>query len=401
MNKIKFTLSAFLVGAAMVASSQTYTFKQSAPTSRHGMAAAVILEPVATESQSINPTIYVFGGSAGAQAFSIVEAYDVVADTWATKAPMPIPIVEGFAGAVGGKIYVIGGFMTASLASNGIVQEYDPATDTWTVKSSMAVPRSQFSGAVINGKIYVVGGWPGEYSDLEIYDPATDTWTAGANLPYGILQNNSGVNYLDEMYLIGGKNYTGSNIFTDVSKYDPVNDSWSLKSPLPGTRFAGAAVYYNGKIHYFGGTTNNAWTNNVNTHFLYDPVQDSWTTGTPMPISLVNHVAVEVLNKVYIIGGFSGTSTYTNVVIEYSETPVSVSDVDNELANTNAYIAYGALYVRSDKPVTQITMHDITGKVVLQTSPDPSGINLSGFPAGIYTVRLMTDKGIKTTKVIL
>ena len=63
-------------------------------------------------------------------------------DTWATKTPMPTARTFPTSGAVGGKIYVIGG-QDASAVIVGTVEEYDSSTDMWATKASMpATPAS-------------------------------------------------------------------------------------------------------------------------------------------------------------------------------------------------------------------------------------------------------------------
>ena len=85
--------------------------------------------------------IYVCGGTVQGLPSSLVEEYNVLTDSWSTKAPLPYAILEGFAATVNGKIYVIGGYTTSGALDK--VQEYDPITDTWSIKSPMPTPRSQ------------------------------------------------------------------------------------------------------------------------------------------------------------------------------------------------------------------------------------------------------------------
>src|SRR5262245_51520767 len=70
---------------------------------------------------------------------------DALADSWATRAPMPTARQHlGVAAAGNGKLYAIGGFNGAYVAT---VEEYDPATNTWTTKTPMPTARSQFGVA--------------------------------------------------------------------------------------------------------------------------------------------------------------------------------------------------------------------------------------------------------------
>jgi N-acetylneuraminic acid mutarotase len=391
MNKVITTT--LFVCSFYISFAQQYTFKANMPTPRSAMAAALIT----TNGEQPTPSIFVCGGSVSGQPSSIVEAYDVLTNTWSTKAPLLFPILEGFAATVNGKVYVIGGYSSGGAINK--VQEYNPTTNIWVLKATMPTSRSQLSGAVINNKIYVVGGWPGEYNVLEIYDPATDTWTTGANLMYGLVQNNSGVNFNNELYIMGGKDYAWSNVFNYNSKYDPQANSWAAMTALPAPRFSGAAVNYNGKIHYFGGATA-SWTNNFNTHFLYDPALTSWTTGLQMPTKLVAHVAVVANNKVYIIGGSDSSGSYTTHTLEYSEPLLQIVDPNITI---RSYLADGYLKVQapSQEKITEMALFDLTGKRVINTLLAQNGLYVDGLPKGMYLLQVIAGKNIHRSKLIL
>jgi len=66
--------------------------------------------------------------------------------------------------ALGGKVYICGGFDgTSSLNS---VETYDPETDEWTMISSMEKHRSASGVVMLNSQIYAIGGHDG----LSIFD---------------------------------------------------------------------------------------------------------------------------------------------------------------------------------------------------------------------------------------
>jgi hypothetical protein len=120
----------------------------------------------------------------------------------------------GVAAASNGKIYAIGG---------ATVEEYDPVADTWTTKASMPIARD-YPGvaAASNGKIYAIGGvgQSGGLATVEEYDPTTDTWTTKANMPtaryfLGIAAARNG-----NIYAIGGDNNSGYFLGT-VEEYTP------------------------------------------------------------------------------------------------------------------------------------------------------------------------------------
>ena len=110
----------------------------------------------------LNDTIYVIGGSTGANgSTSYVEAYDTTTNNWTYKANLPQPLCGTCGCAVNNKIYIIGG--ASDVYGTGVVDrvyEYTPASDSWTRKSNIPTPLYFAATETVNGKIYVIGGAP-------------------------------------------------------------------------------------------------------------------------------------------------------------------------------------------------------------------------------------------------
>lgn len=155
------------------------------------------------------------------------EVYDPKTNTWAGRSPMPTPRSHAAAGAVNGKIYVIGGrinsaFITVSRDLD-IVEEYDPVKNIWgPAKTPMPTARSGGGWATYKGKIYVAGGeiqtrqLRGAFRALEAYDPATNTWQILPSMPvprHGVAAAFIG----NRLHLVSGNITSGSTPDTDVS----------------------------------------------------------------------------------------------------------------------------------------------------------------------------------------
>lgn len=133
-------------------------------------------------------------GNGPARVLTTNDAYDPATNKWESRSPMSLGRNHAFAGAVGGKIYVIGGrtahgFITVA-TNTDIVEEYDPATNSWGgLKAKMPTARSGGGWGTYGGKIYVGGGevatqqLVGAFRALEAYDPATNAWTAMPSMP--------------------------------------------------------------------------------------------------------------------------------------------------------------------------------------------------------------------------
>jgi N-acetylneuraminic acid mutarotase len=133
-------------------------------------------------------------GNGPARVVTTNEVYDPATNSWQSRSPMALGRNHAFAGAVGGKIYVIGGrvahaFVTVS-SNTDIVEEYDPATNTWSgLKAKMPSARSGGGWGTLGGKIYVAGGevatpeLVGAFRAVEAYDAATNTWNKLPPMP--------------------------------------------------------------------------------------------------------------------------------------------------------------------------------------------------------------------------
>ena len=65
------------------------------------------------------------------------------------------------------------------------VYVYDPQADAWAQLASMGNDRRVHASAAVGGKLYVFGGYDAaneRLSTAEIYDPASDSWAPVTSL---------------------------------------------------------------------------------------------------------------------------------------------------------------------------------------------------------------------------
>ena len=177
------------------------------------------------------------------------EAYDPATDTWVEKAPMPTSRDGLAAAAFQGKIYCFGGRNVSkdySISTN-VNEAYDTETDSWEIKTPMPTARSGLQTSEVGGKIYLIGGWIESESSsfleksaqVEIYDPVTDTWATGSPTPTAVAGYASAV--LDgKIYIVSGV-ASGSTKTNLTQIYDPKPDKWSFGAPIPMSVTAAAA----------------------------------------------------------------------------------------------------------------------------------------------------------------
>jgi len=259
--------------------------------------------------------IYVFGSDDPTLATSsFSRVYDPVADQWTTLAQLPISVGAPSVAAVGGLIYVIGGYNP----DNGAIfdpspnQVYDPSSDSWSTGSSPKVARAFGTTQAVGNKIYFMGGLPngGSVTDAnEQYDPVTDTWSIMTSMPTarnGVASAVVG----NVIYVIGGS--SGSSALSTVEAYDPSQNSWNTKAGMPTARSEFGAASLNGKIYAFGGGSG------INEE--YDPSSDTWATRASIPVAMNGNTGAAVNGSAYSIGINRTTgSTQAN----YAYTPLS------------------------------------------------------------------------------
>jgi N-acetylneuraminic acid mutarotase len=209
--------------------------------------------------------------------------YDPAADTWKALAPMPTRRGSPVAVAANGKIYVIGGATTPPNQPDviavhparphvvvGAVEEYDPAANTWRARTSMPTPRNHAVAGAVNGKVYVIGGrvggaFIGIAADIDVveeYDPATDRWGATrARMPTPRSAMAGGV-YGGKIYVEGGEGQTGVYMMTfrSLEAYDPAANRWTVLPQMPVSRHGLAGAVVGNKLHMVSGDVQSAGT---------------------------------------------------------------------------------------------------------------------------------------------
>lgn len=193
--------------------------------------------------------IYVFGGTtnAGTTLTTRVDVYDPDTDSWRSPvAPLPTLRTNMGVAVINGIIYAVGGAAGPDLS---VVEAYDPVSDTWATKAPMPTPRSYLATGVIDGRLYAVGSHSA--TTMEIYDPATDTWSGAPPLPTQRFIPGAGV-LAGRLYVIGGATSTTLNL---VEVFDPATGTWSAGPAMPSDRYGFGTATVDGTLYAFGGAS--------------------------------------------------------------------------------------------------------------------------------------------------
>jgi N-acetylneuraminic acid mutarotase len=326
MNHIRTGFAAIVFVASLCFGTDAFTqgmwtIKAPMPVAVYGAATGVI-----------NGQLYVAGGccvtfSFPYTRFNTLQVYDPIANTWTTKAPMPLAVYAAAAGVINGKLYVAGGQADPTNGDNvTILQIYDPATDTWTSGAPLPQARSAANAGIIGGKLYVAGGTTpsniGSVNTVAAYDPASNSWTGLASMPTPRAWAGAAV-INGILYVVGGLT-NGPNIYEGVptnavESYNPITDTWTgitdtlATKPIP--RFALVAGAINGTLYVAGGTDN---TNTFKTVESYDPVNNTWVNDPSklpsMRVEAYSPAAGVIADTLYLAGGNNLQNQLINVV---------------------------------------------------------------------------------------
>ena len=133
--------------------------------------------------------------------------YDVDADEWRPGPDLPGPRDHGTMAAVGGSLYLVGGYTTGLSGATDQVFRLNSPEGEWEEVASMETPRGALATVAIQGRLVALGGAndDGVLASTEIYDPDTDEWTAGPSLE--IEREHLGATVIGRRaYAVGGRN---------------------------------------------------------------------------------------------------------------------------------------------------------------------------------------------------
>ena len=181
----------------------TWTKKADMPTAREDMGSAVY-----------DGKIYVFGGlGPPSTPTKVLEIYNPATDQWTLGANMPgYKHLGDFGCELNGKIYAVGGqnVMTGYplLVPENSVYMYDPFADTWASKADIPLSTCYKEVVAFRAKLFVFSGCitnTTTYTNAAYsYDPTRNEWgTAGINAPYAARGIGACV-YNGEIYICGG-----------------------------------------------------------------------------------------------------------------------------------------------------------------------------------------------------
>jgi hypothetical protein len=266
--------------SSLALASNTWTTKAPYPgQGRFGSSAAMAPN---SAGQSI---VYLFGGTDGEGGTGFpVQAYNLVSNTWTTKASRVGVFNSNGVGKIGSKLFFSGGYNAVETPSSftNLFWAYDYSHDQMLRKADLPIFGAEGVTGVINGKLYVLAGaCSGDrYPDLPgycaqeptrrffRYDPATNTWLGRRSAPHFHRAGAAGV-INGKLYVAGGFNDFQPVAYLDV--YDPATNTWTTLAPLPTAGKAIGAVL-GGRFFVISQSGSELHT------YAYNPATNTWKT---------------------------------------------------------------------------------------------------------------------------
>jgi len=266
--------------------------------------------PVARQEHgvvAVGGRVYVLGGYTPDVTASVL-AYDPSADSWHAVADFPSPFNHPAAGVVGGKIYVAGYYAGSSLTgpATGRTYVYDPAADGWTEKKRMTSGSERAGGcvAVLGSELYVFGGGNNGAATMfaSVYDTASDTWTDLPPLPE-TREHCAAFASGGKLYIAGGRTHTIPEFRPTTLEFDPATQAYSEKTPIPTPRGGLAGAVLGGRLFVFGGEGADNELGVFDDIDAYDAVTDSWQKFPALIVPRHGFGAATLGERIYLPGG--------------------------------------------------------------------------------------------------
>ena len=308
------------------------------PTARHGIQAAVC-----------NGGVYVAAGGAEQAGGAPTNAHEVLSPgrlepcapveptptltkiSWEDVADAPVAVTEAQGTAVGGKLYVFGGYTSwKTFCTTKRSDVYDPAANTWKRLPNLPEPWTHAGVAVDGDDIYLAGGYlnkpncnRAEVATTTVWKFNVGTKTWSKDLPPLPEPRGSGgfVRVGRALHFFGG---------TDTKRKDR-GDHWALRldggtawerlAPLPNPRSHMAYTAFGNKIYAIGGQhCFEACAVDQRSVSIYDPTTDAWARGAdlPFPLSHTSSSTFVVGDVIVVAGGEKAHSDHVDNVLAYS-----------------------------------------------------------------------------------
>jgi N-acetylneuraminic acid mutarotase len=374
---------------------------------------------------------------------------------WTQVSDLPIGRHHPVTFAIDGKGYSVTGTLTNSSYSKSFL-EYDPALDSWTVLPAFpGAARSFAIGAAYEGKGYLGFGVDNntDFNDLWVFDPATYQWTQlatcpcqGRSHPAFVIANDhiyvglGGSDFGDLkdwwMYSINSDSWTqlpdlpgprrhhpfmfeadgnvyagmghgGPVIYDDWYMLDTATLQWTIMNDFPGeARVAGTQFGNNGMGYVLSGDGDDHSFMNTGEFWEYDPTTDNWSQLPPHPgISRWAPNSFVIDDVVYFLGGYNRqVGFFPTDVWAYDFSPSTVGVKNESIEGLTLYPnpTSDFLFIQGATENLTVEIFSMTGQILGSFNTSTGNrIDLSGFPSGVYQLKLSDGNETQFKRVVV
>ncbi len=252
---------------------------------------------------AVGDKIYVVGGITAPTVYTVTkktECFDINTQKWNKVASLPVIVHHPGATSDGKYFYVIGG-NGIRISSRNETHRYDPMNNTWERLTNMPTKRCALGVAYLNGKIYAAGGADNKVplAVFEEYDIATNNWTRLIDMPTP-REHTFAVAHGDCVYVIAGyQNDRFHNVDT-FEKYNTKTKIWESLPPVPAKISGFSAAVWGDSIFTFGGEQGWSITNEV---YEFKIKENKWYRRQNMPSARYASVCAAAKDGIHVIGG--------------------------------------------------------------------------------------------------
>jgi N-acetylneuraminic acid mutarotase len=256
---------------------------------------------------AVGGEVYVLGGYTPDVTASVL-AYDPQTDSWHSVADFPSPFNHPAAGVVNGKIYVAGFYAGTSLTgpATGRTFVYDPTADHWTEKKALPAGTERAGGcvAVLGTLVFVFGGGTNgnATSFASVYDTASDSWRDLPALPE-TREHCAAFASGGKLYIVGGRTHVIQEFRPSTLEFDPAAQTYVEKTPIPTARGGLAGAVLGGRLFVFGGEGADNSLGVFDNIDAYDAETDSWQSFPPLTVPRHGFGAATLGDRIYLPGG--------------------------------------------------------------------------------------------------
>ena len=267
--------------------------------------------------------LYAAGGAGVTSPRVEFESYDAEIDRWFPETPLPRGLERFGMAAVGGRIYVAGGYAVGGsvrgdswsgdrwsdgeaigeqrVAPSARMWSWSIEGGVWQSEAAMPAAKADFDLVALDGKLYAIGGQR-DAGEVFVFDPQARHWDV-RDTPDGVTRRAAATVAFDgRVYVIGG--FEDGRALDRVDVFDPQSGEWSAATPLPQAR-GGLAVAQDGeRIHVFGGR--GADNTTLDLHTSWAPGEAGWREEAALPSPRTNAAAAALQGALYLVGGGSG-----------------------------------------------------------------------------------------------